>query len=68
MFDELFNQVDVTFIMSNQISWYMKNASKMHFSEMHVNPINRDLFLVVTTAMLVSITFITAAVMIASQL
>jgi hypothetical protein len=46
----------------------MKNVSKIHFPDMHVNPINRDLFLVVTTAMLVSITFITAAVMIASQL
>ena len=68
MFDELFNKVDVTFIMSNQTSWSMKNASKLHLPDVHMNPINRDLFLVITTAMLVSITFITAAVMIASQL
>ena len=68
MFDELFKNGDVIFIMSNQISWYMKNVSKMHFPEMHVNPINRDLFLVVTTAMLVSVMLISAAVMIASQL
>jgi hypothetical protein len=46
----------------------MKNVSKMHLPDIHINPINRDLFLIVTTAMLVSITFITAAVMIASQL
>jgi hypothetical protein len=46
----------------------MKNVNKMHLPDMHINPINRDLFLIVTTAMLVSITFITAAVMIASQL
>ena len=68
MFDELFKNGDVTFILSNQISWYMKHVHKMHLPDMHINPINRDLFLVVATAMLVSITFITAAVMIASQL
>jgi len=45
----------------------MKTASKMHLPQVHVNSINRDLVLVVTAAMLVSITFITAAVMIASQ-
>jgi hypothetical protein len=46
----------------------MKNMNKLHLPEMHINPINRDLFLIITTAMLVSVTFITAAVMIASQL
>lgn len=46
----------------------MKNVSKMHFPDVHLNPINRDLFLVVAVAMLMSVAFITAAVMIASQL
>ncbi len=45
----------------------MKSVGKLHLPDIHVNPINRDLFLVVTTAMLVSVTFITLAVMIVSQ-
>jgi hypothetical protein len=45
----------------------MKNMNKIHLPDVHINPINRDLFLVVTAAMLMSITFVTAAVMIASQ-
>ena len=68
MIDELFGKRGVTFNMSNQISWYMKNVGKIHFPELHVNPINRDLFLVVAIAMLVAVTFITAGMMIISQM
>ena len=68
MFDELFRNWDVTFIMSILNKLDMKNVNKIHLPGVHINPINRDLFLVVTMAMLVSITLITAAVMIVSQL
>lgn len=46
----------------------MKNAIKMYLPEVHVNPINRDLLLVVTIAMVVAVTFITAGMMVISQL
>jgi hypothetical protein len=46
----------------------MKNAIKMYLPEVRVNPINRDLLLVVTIAMVVAVTFITAGMMVISQL
>ena len=46
----------------------MKNTIKMYLSEVRVNPINRDLLLVVTIAMVVAVTFITAGMMLIGQL
>ncbi|MBK5279732.1 MAG: hypothetical protein JJE09_12815 [Bacteroidia bacterium] len=46
----------------------MKTLTKMHLLEIHVNPINRDLIMVVTVAMLVSITLISVGMMIISQI
>jgi len=45
----------------------MKNFVKMNFPEIHMNPIHRDLFMVVTIAMVVAITFISVGMMIVSQ-
>ncbi|MEK6780546.1 MAG: hypothetical protein AABY93_02505 [Bacteroidota bacterium] len=46
----------------------MKNISKIHFPEIHMNPISRDLFVVVSLAMLVALAIVTAGMMVFSQI
>ncbi len=45
----------------------MKNFVKVNFLEIHVNPIHRDLFMIITIAMVVAITFVTMGMMLVSQ-
>ncbi len=45
----------------------MKSIVKMNFLEVHLNPIHRDLLMVVTIAMVVAITFVSLGMMIVSQ-
>ena len=46
----------------------MKNFSKNFLPELHVNPIYRDVIVVVTAGLLIAVTFVTVGVMIFSQL
>ncbi len=46
----------------------MKAFSKNLLPELHVNPINRDLFVVVMTSLLVAIAFVTIGVMVVSEI
>jgi hypothetical protein len=45
----------------------MKNFNKVHLLEVHVNPIHRDLFMIITIAMVVAVTFISVGMMVISQ-
>jgi hypothetical protein len=46
----------------------MKSFGKYFLSGFHINPINRDLILVVTVAMIIAISIITLMMMIISSL
>jgi hypothetical protein len=45
----------------------MINFSKIHFPELHFNPINRDLIFVITIGFFVATAIVAVGVMIASQ-
>lgn len=49
-------------------SWRMKNLGKIHFPDLHLNPINRDLFVIISLAMLVALAIVTVGVMLISQI
>jgi len=46
----------------------MKTITKSLFSGFNVNPINRDLFIVISSGLLIAIAIITLSVMIISQI
>jgi hypothetical protein len=46
----------------------MKPFGKNIFTDLHINPINRDLMLVMVSGLLVALAIVTVAVMIAGQL
>ena len=46
----------------------MKNLGKIHFPDLHLNPINRDLFVIISLAMLVALAIVTVGVMLISQI
>ena len=45
----------------------MKTFNKIHFPALHINPIHRDLFLLMTTSMVAAVVIVTVGVMVFGQ-